>query len=185
MRNEAQELEKLLNACCADSPGISTVQVAVPLLVDTARGMRFLHSAVPPLVHGDLKARNVLVDGNLRAKVCGGAENPYLSLISLFSLFLSFSVSLSHLHGTLNVLVEDKLLADAGCRLKILSFPPPLSSRSLTHFAPYLLSHSPSLNFVHAHSHSLHNFFPISAVALPIPAVALVLHSYRSHPVML
>ena len=38
------------------------------MLVDVARGMRFLHAAAPPLLHGDLKARNILVDANLHAK---------------------------------------------------------------------------------------------------------------------
>ena len=39
------------------------------ILQDIARGLRFLHAANPQVIHGDLKARNVLVDSNFRAKV--------------------------------------------------------------------------------------------------------------------
>lgn len=40
-----------------------------PILLDIARGIRFLHAAEPQVVHCDLKAQNVLVDSKLRAKV--------------------------------------------------------------------------------------------------------------------
>jgi len=40
-----------------------------PILLDVASGMVFLHSADPPIVHGDLKSSNVLVDEKLRAKI--------------------------------------------------------------------------------------------------------------------
>lgn len=39
------------------------------ILKDVAQGLRFLHSADPPVIHGDLKSQNVLVDENLCAKV--------------------------------------------------------------------------------------------------------------------
>jgi serine/threonine protein kinase len=32
--------------------------------------MRFLHGSRPPILHGDLKARNILVDSKFRAKIC-------------------------------------------------------------------------------------------------------------------
>jgi serine/threonine protein kinase len=39
-------------------------------LRDVAQGLRFLHAADPKVIHGDLKAQNILVSSNFRAKVC-------------------------------------------------------------------------------------------------------------------
>lgn len=41
----------------------------MPILQDIAQGIRFLHAATPKVVHGDIKAKNVLIDTNFRAKV--------------------------------------------------------------------------------------------------------------------
>lgn len=43
--------------------------VILPILRDVAQGVRFLHAADPQIVHSDLKASNILVDGRFRAKV--------------------------------------------------------------------------------------------------------------------
>ena len=45
------------------------------LTTDIVSGCRFLHSSDPPLIHGDLKSLNVLVDSKFRAKVCTKAES--------------------------------------------------------------------------------------------------------------
>jgi guanylate cyclase, other len=44
-------------------------ELVLPMLRDILQGMRFLHAAAVPIVHGDLKSANVLVDSNFRAKV--------------------------------------------------------------------------------------------------------------------
>jgi len=44
-------------------------ELLLPILRDISQGMRFLHSASPPVIHGDLKAANILVDSRFRAKV--------------------------------------------------------------------------------------------------------------------
>ena len=41
-----------------------------PMLVDAARGMDYLHSLNPPIIHRDLKSHNLLVNEYWRVKVC-------------------------------------------------------------------------------------------------------------------
>lgn len=43
--------------------------LVLPILRDISQGMRFLHAANPLVIHGDLKAQNILVDSRFRAKV--------------------------------------------------------------------------------------------------------------------
>ena len=44
-------------------------ELIFPILQDIVSGARFLHAANPKIIHGDLKAGNVLVDGRFRAKI--------------------------------------------------------------------------------------------------------------------
>lgn len=41
----------------------------LPILRDVVQGLRFLHTETPQVIHGNLKAQNVLVDSRFRAKV--------------------------------------------------------------------------------------------------------------------
>jgi len=43
--------------------------ILLPILQDICQGLRFLHVANPQVIHGDLKAQNILVDSKCRAKV--------------------------------------------------------------------------------------------------------------------
>lgn len=43
--------------------------IILQIMRDISQGLRYLHSSKPPICHGDLKARNILIDSRFRAKV--------------------------------------------------------------------------------------------------------------------
>lgn len=45
-------------------------EVILQISRDLAQGLRFLHSSKPVVLHGDLKAKNILIDARFRAKLC-------------------------------------------------------------------------------------------------------------------
>jgi serine/threonine protein kinase len=67
---EYMNLGSLHDVLHNESIGLDIGEHILPILQDVAQGMRFLHAASPhQVVHGDLKAKNVLIDSNYRAKV--------------------------------------------------------------------------------------------------------------------
>jgi len=44
-------------------------EIILQIVRDVAQGLRFLHASKPPILHGDLKAKNILIDSRFRAKV--------------------------------------------------------------------------------------------------------------------
>jgi len=44
-------------------------EILLPIIRDITQGIHFLHTATPQLIHTDLKAVNMLVDRQFRAKV--------------------------------------------------------------------------------------------------------------------
>ena len=43
------------------------------MALDAAKGMNYLHTSDPPVIHRDLKSPNLLVDKHWRVKVCSTA----------------------------------------------------------------------------------------------------------------
>jgi class 3 adenylate cyclase len=62
-------------------------ELLLTIIQDVSQGVRFLHTANPQVIHGDLKAANILVDSRFRAKVAdfglsqnknlGGTATPF------------------------------------------------------------------------------------------------------------
>jgi len=44
-------------------------EIIMQIVRDIAQGLRFLHASKPPILHRDLKAKNILIDSRFRAKV--------------------------------------------------------------------------------------------------------------------
>ena len=44
-------------------------EIIMQIVRDIAQGLRFLHTSNPPILHRDLKAKNILIDSRFRAKV--------------------------------------------------------------------------------------------------------------------
>lgn len=44
-------------------------EIILQVMRDIVQGIQFLHASKPPILHGDLKAKNILVDSRFRAKV--------------------------------------------------------------------------------------------------------------------
>ncbi len=63
-----EKLQTSLDNFLETSPNIP-IDLKVHLLMGTGRGVVYLHSRTPPIVHRDLSAKNILVDNGLNAKI--------------------------------------------------------------------------------------------------------------------
>lgn len=63
-----ERLERSLDDLLEASPGLA-LPLKQSLLADVARGLVYLHTRNPPIVHRDLSARNVLLTSSLVAKI--------------------------------------------------------------------------------------------------------------------
>ena len=51
-------------------------RVRLSMALDAAKGMNYLHTSDPPVIHRDLKSPNLLVDKHWRVKVRGTGHSP-------------------------------------------------------------------------------------------------------------
>ena len=63
-----ERLDSSLDELLEDAPGLP-LALKRSLLADVARGLLYLHTRNPPVVHRDLTARNILLTSSLVAKI--------------------------------------------------------------------------------------------------------------------
>ena len=63
-----ERLDSSLDDLLESSPGLP-LALKLSLLADVARGLLYIHTRDPPIVHRDLSARNVLLTSSLVAKI--------------------------------------------------------------------------------------------------------------------
>ena len=66
------------------SEATADLELYLQILLDAVHGLRYLHEAKPPYIHGDMKSLNILVDENLKGKLADFGLS-FLKSSSLFS----------------------------------------------------------------------------------------------------
>ena len=54
---------------CIEQHGTFQKEISYSILYDVARGLSYLHSQNPPIIHGDLSSNNILLTHNMTAKI--------------------------------------------------------------------------------------------------------------------
>ena len=109
-----------------------SVERKMSFLLDTARGLDYLHSHTPAIIHRDLTAKNVLLDSQLRAKIADFGNSRVLEFDSVFS-----GSSTSMIPGTLPYLAPE---AQGGSSS---AYGPSLDVFSFGHLSLFTLTQTP------------------------------------------
>ena len=83
-----ERMEKNLDSFLKESPNIS-LETKIAVLNDVAKGMNYLHSQTPAIIHRDLTAGNVLLDSNGTAKVSDFGNSCLIDLRATPEIFTS------------------------------------------------------------------------------------------------
>ena len=95
------------------------VERKISILLDTARGLEYLHSRTPAIIHRDLTAKNVLLDSQLTAKIADFGNSRIMELH-----YDSSPESMTNVPGTLNYMPPEAvgMSVKYGPRLDVFSF---------------------------------------------------------------
>ncbi|KAL3669710.1 hypothetical protein V7S43_005091 [Phytophthora oleae] len=66
---EGGDLRTLLNSYQASNHPVGLSRQKVSIALNVCEALTYLHSFLPPIIHRDLKSRNVLLDGQMKAKL--------------------------------------------------------------------------------------------------------------------
>ena len=105
-----------------------SMKVKVSILLDTASGLKYLHSRTPAIIHRDLTAKNVLLDSELRAKITDFGNSRIIDLDPE-----STPETLTSLPGTLQYMPPE---AQGDC----VSYDPSLDMFSFGHLSLFTIT---------------------------------------------
>ena len=107
------------------------VKSKVSILLDTAKGLDYLHNCKPAIIHRDLTAKNVLLDSKLRAKIADFGNSRIMDLDPESSL-----ETLTSMPGTLEYMPPEA----QGGRVK---YDPSLDVFSFGHLSLFTMTQTP------------------------------------------
>ena len=113
-----ERLDSSLNGLLDDAPGLP-LPLKRSLLADVARGLLYLHTRNPPVVHRDLSAQNVLLTSSMVAKISDLGNARFVNLQPG-----QLARTLTHLPGTMVYMPPEAFdqCSRYGPRLDIFSF---------------------------------------------------------------
>lgn len=62
-------LENILHCCNANSHAPFALDRCLDIAIESAEALSYMHSMYSPVLHGDIKPANILLDENLRPKI--------------------------------------------------------------------------------------------------------------------